>query len=67
LFAYESDAIELGHDEIARDHVRIELFNQIERFSTVTRSADNLDERTTREDLPDHLPHVSGIVDHHHS
>ena len=47
----QTDAIELRHDEIARDHIRIQTFDQIQCFATVARRADNLDERTARKDL----------------
>jgi hypothetical protein len=67
LFTYKSDAIELRHDEIARDHIRIELFHQIQCFSTVARSAHDLNERTARKNLSHYLPHVSRIVDHYYS
>src|SRR3569832_212665 len=62
LFPYKADAFQLRHDEITRDHVRLEPFHQIERFSTVARRPDHFDERTARQDLANDLPHVGRIV-----
>jgi hypothetical protein len=67
LFAHKPDAIQLRHDEIAGDYIGIQLFDQIECFATVTGRTHNFDKRAPRENLSHHLPHVSGIVDHHYS
>jgi hypothetical protein len=64
LFAHKANAIQFRHYEIARDDVRIELFHQVQTFSTIARGAYDFNERATRQDLSYHLSDVGGIIDY---
>ena len=62
LLAHEADAVEVRHDEIAGDDVRLELDDALQRLLAVARRADDLEERAARQQLRHDLPDVGGIV-----
>ena len=59
----DSDAVELGHDEIEGDDVGAQLFDLLQRVEAIAREPDDLEARILAEDLAQDLACERRVID----
>ena len=61
--AEHAEAVELGHLQVERDDVRLQLLDPLECVDPVARDADDLDPAVPRQHLAHHLARERRVVD----
>jgi len=63
LLANEPHTVQVRHDEVARDHIGLELDDAFKSLTAVARGTNDFEKGTARQQLRDDLPDVGRIVD----